>query len=54
MSYCVSRFHTVRRRTVEVKVGSVGVGGSHPIRFTVVNKDDPRVVVVEDERFWMP
>jgi len=29
-------------------------GGSHPIRFTVVNKDDPRVVVVEDERFWMP
>lgn len=32
MSYCASRFHTVRRRTVEVKVGGVGVGGDHPIR----------------------
>ena len=32
MSYCASRFQTLRRFTHEVKVGSVGVGGSNPIR----------------------
>lgn len=30
--YCSSRFTSVRRNTREVKVGSVGVGGSNPIR----------------------
>ena len=28
MAYCVSRFRTIRRRTVEVKIGAVGVGGA--------------------------
>jgi (E)-4-hydroxy-3-methylbut-2-enyl-diphosphate synthase len=32
MSYCASRFQTLRRVTHEVKVGAVGVGGSNPIR----------------------
>ena len=40
MSYCASRFHTVRRRTVEVKVGSVGVGGLHPIRIQSMTTSD--------------
>ncbi len=40
MSYCASRFHTVRRHTVEVKVGSVGVGGSNPIRIQSMTTSD--------------
>src|SRR5256885_16768056 len=40
MSYCASRFATVRRRTVEVKVGSVGVGGSNPIRIQSMTTSD--------------
>ncbi len=40
MSYCASRFHTVRRRTVEVKVGSVGVGGTNPIRVQSMTTSD--------------
>jgi len=40
MSYCVSRFHTVRRRTVEVKVGSIGVGGANPIRVQSMTTSD--------------
>jgi (E)-4-hydroxy-3-methylbut-2-enyl-diphosphate synthase len=32
MSYCASRFQTLRRTTHEVKIGSVGVGGTNPIR----------------------
>ena len=32
MSYCASRFQTLRRSTHEVKIGSVGVGGTNPIR----------------------
>jgi len=40
MSYCASRFHTVRRRTVEVMVGSVGVGGSHPVRIQSMTTSD--------------
>jgi len=31
-TYCISRFETVRRRTREVKVGPVGIGGDNPIR----------------------
>ena len=40
MSYCASRFHTVRRRTNEVMVGAVGVGGSHPIRIQSMTTSD--------------
>jgi (E)-4-hydroxy-3-methylbut-2-enyl-diphosphate synthase len=40
MSYCLSRFQTLRRRTVEVKVGSVGVGGSNPIRVQSMTTSD--------------
>ncbi len=32
MAYCASRFRTVRRPTVEVMVGAVGVGGKNPLR----------------------
>jgi (E)-4-hydroxy-3-methylbut-2-enyl-diphosphate synthase len=40
MSYCASRFHTVRRRTIEVKVGSVGVGAENPIRIQSMTTSD--------------
>ena len=40
MSYCASRFHTVRRPTIEVKVGSVGVGGDNPIRLQSMTTSD--------------
>jgi (E)-4-hydroxy-3-methylbut-2-enyl-diphosphate synthase len=44
MSYCASRFHTVRRPTVEVRVGSVGVGGTHPIRLQSMTTSDTQDV----------
>ena len=40
MSYCVSRFQTVRRHTFEVKVGSIGVGGNNPIRLQSMTTSD--------------
>ncbi len=40
MSYCVSRFQTVRRATHEVRVGSVGVGGANPIRIQSMTTSD--------------
>jgi (E)-4-hydroxy-3-methylbut-2-enyl-diphosphate synthase len=40
MSYCASRFHTIRRHTVEVKVGSVGVGGANPVRVQSMTTSD--------------
>lgn len=40
MSYCASRFHTSRRRTLEVMVGGVGVGGDHPIRLQSMTTSD--------------
>jgi (E)-4-hydroxy-3-methylbut-2-enyl-diphosphate synthase len=40
MPYCASRFHTVRRFTVEVKVGSVGVGGANPLRLQSMTTSD--------------
>ncbi|MDI1318641.1 MAG: (E)-4-hydroxy-3-methylbut-2-enyl-diphosphate synthase [bacterium] len=40
MSYCASRYQTVRRRTVEVKVGAVGVGGTQPIRLQSMTTSD--------------
>ncbi|MBI2516796.1 MAG: (E)-4-hydroxy-3-methylbut-2-enyl-diphosphate synthase [Opitutae bacterium] len=44
MSYCASRFHTLRRRTVPVPVGSVGVGGAHPIRLQSMTTSDTQDV----------
>ncbi len=46
MSYCTSRFHTLRRRTVEVKVGSVGIGGTNPIRLQSMTTSDTQDVAV--------
>ena len=40
MSYCASRFATIRRRSREVMVGAVGVGGSHPIRLQSMTTSD--------------
>ncbi len=40
MSYCASRFHTVRRHTLEVKVGGVGVGGENPLRLQSMTTSD--------------
>jgi (E)-4-hydroxy-3-methylbut-2-enyl-diphosphate synthase len=44
MSYTVSRFRTVRRPTTEVMVGSVGVGGTHPIRIQSMTTSDTQDV----------
>ena len=44
MSYCASRFHTVRRPTLEVMVGRVGVGGTHPIRVQSMTTSDTQDV----------
>jgi (E)-4-hydroxy-3-methylbut-2-enyl-diphosphate synthase len=44
MSYSASRFQTIRRRTVEVKVGSVGVGAAHPVRIQSMTTSDTQDV----------
>jgi len=44
MPYCSSRFRTVRRPTVEVKVGAVGVGGSAPLRIQSMTTSDTQDV----------
>jgi (E)-4-hydroxy-3-methylbut-2-enyl-diphosphate synthase len=44
MSYCASRFHTVRRPTLEVMVGGVGVGGSNPVRLQSMTTSDTQDV----------
>src|SRR3954465_3949154 len=44
MSYCPSRFQTVRRSTIEVKVGAVGVGGANPIRIQSMTTSDTQDV----------
>ena len=44
MSYGLSRFRTLRRPTLEVKVGSVGVGGSNPIRLQSMTTSDTQDV----------
>ncbi len=46
MSYCASRFTTVRRRTVEVKVGAVGVGGTNPVRVQSMTTSDTQDIAV--------
>ena len=40
MSYCASRFQTIRRVTHEVLIGSVGVGGTNPIRIQSMTTSD--------------
>ena len=44
VSYCASRFRTIRRPTIEVNVGSVGVGASHPIRVQSMTTSDTQDV----------
>ncbi len=44
MAYCASRFRTVRRPTREVRVGSVAVGGSNPIRIQSMTTSDTQDV----------
>jgi (E)-4-hydroxy-3-methylbut-2-enyl-diphosphate synthase len=44
MSYCDSRYHTIRRQTREVMVGAVGVGASHPIRLQSMTTSDTQDV----------
>jgi (E)-4-hydroxy-3-methylbut-2-enyl-diphosphate synthase len=44
MSYCASRFQTIRRHTFEVDVGGVGVGGHHPIRLQSMTTSDTQDV----------
>jgi (E)-4-hydroxy-3-methylbut-2-enyl-diphosphate synthase len=48
MSYCASRFRSVRRLSTEVMVGAVGVGGPHPLRvqsMTTSNTQDVAATV---------
>ena len=42
--YASSRFQTIRRRTREVKIGGVGVGGSNPIRVQSMTTSDTQDV----------
>jgi (E)-4-hydroxy-3-methylbut-2-enyl-diphosphate synthase len=44
MPYCASRFQTIRRFTVAVKVGAVGVGGSNPLRLQSMTTSDTQDV----------
>ena len=44
MSYCASRFQTIRRRTIEVKAGAVGMGGDNPIRVQSMTTSDTQDV----------
>ncbi|MSU23023.1 MAG: 4-hydroxy-3-methylbut-2-en-1-yl diphosphate synthase [Opitutus sp.] len=44
MSYCSSRFHTVRRPTIEVNVGGIGVGGANPVRLQSMTTSDTQDV----------
>ena len=44
MSYCASRFATIRRPATEVMIGAVGVGGPHPIRIQSMTTSDTQDV----------
>ena len=44
MGYCESRYQTVRRKTTEVLVGDIGVGGTHPIRIQSMTTSDTQNV----------
>jgi (E)-4-hydroxy-3-methylbut-2-enyl-diphosphate synthase len=40
MSYCASRFVSIRRPTREVRVGAIGIGGANPIRVQSMTTSD--------------
>ncbi len=44
MSYCTSRFQSIRRRTIEVRAGEVGMGGGNPIRVQSMTTSDTQDV----------
>ncbi len=44
MSYCASRFATIRRPATEVMIGAVGIGGTHPIRVQSMTTSDTQDV----------
>ncbi len=44
MSYCASRFRTLRRTSREVMVGGLGVGGANPIRIQSMTTSDTQDV----------
>ena len=44
MSYCASRFRTLRRPTHEVRVGGIGVGAANPIRLQSMTTSDTQDV----------
>ncbi|MCC6415471.1 MAG: (E)-4-hydroxy-3-methylbut-2-enyl-diphosphate synthase [Opitutaceae bacterium] len=44
MSYCASRFRTIRRQTHEVLIGRVGVGGANPVRIQSMTTSDTQDV----------
>lgn len=41
LTYCISRFQTHRRSTRVVNIGSVGIGGEHPIRIQSMTTTPP-------------
>ena len=49
MSYCSSRFQTIRRTTVEVKVGQVGVGAANPVRIQSMTTSDTQDIAVASQ-----
>jgi (E)-4-hydroxy-3-methylbut-2-enyl-diphosphate synthase len=50
MAYCASRFATIRRPAVEVKIGAVGVGGANPIRVQSMTTSDTQDVAATLEQ----
>ncbi len=42
--YCLSRFRSLRRKTVQVNVGNIGVGGNNPIRLQSMTTSDTQDV----------
>lgn len=44
MQYCEAIFQTIRRKTREVMIGSVGVGGNHPVRIQSMTTSSTRNV----------
>ncbi|MEN9840708.1 MAG: hypothetical protein RL376_508 [Verrucomicrobiota bacterium] len=44
LPYALSRFQTLRRRTREVKIGPVGVGGNNPLRIQSMTTSDTQDV----------
>ncbi|MEM7384562.1 MAG: flavodoxin-dependent (E)-4-hydroxy-3-methylbut-2-enyl-diphosphate synthase, partial [Verrucomicrobiota bacterium] len=42
LSYCPDLYHYARRRTREVRVGHIGIGGDHPIRIQSMLTSDTR------------